>query len=120
MSRDHRKLRVFLAADSAVEAVYKTTRTFPAEERFCLQAQLRRAALSVPANIVEGCARRSPAEYVQFLNVATGSAAEAGYLIDLSHRLGFVKIDDHARLVNAYGEVVSGLKALVTALEGQR
>jgi len=117
MSRDHRKLRVFQTADDAVETVYRATRGFPAEERFCLQAQLRRAALSVPCNIVEGCARRSSAEYLNFLNVATGSAAEAGYLVDLSHRLGFLKAADHERLAGNYADIVSGLKALVTALE---
>jgi four helix bundle protein len=117
MSRDHRKLRVFQLADRAVEAVYRITRTFPASERYGLQAQLGRASVSVPYNIVEGCARRTTAEYVNFVNVATGSAAETAYLIDLSDRLGFVDGPEHEPVPRLYEEIVAGLKALVSSLE---
>jgi four helix bundle protein len=119
MSRDHRKLRVFLSADRAVEAVYRITQAFPACERYGLQAQLRRAAVSVPCNIVEGCARRSSLEYLNFLNVATGSAAEAAYLLDLALRLGFLKAAEHQPVAAVYADIVSGLKSLVSSLEGR-
>jgi four helix bundle protein len=75
--------------------------------------------VSVPCNIVEGCARRSPLEYVNFLNIATGSAAETAYLIDLSHRLGFVTKADHGPVAGVYAEIVAGLKSLVLSLEGR-
>jgi four helix bundle protein len=90
MSRDHRKLRVFEMADSLIIHIYPATKDFPPEERYGLQAQIRRAALSTATNIVEGCARRSEREYRNFLNVATGSASEVRYLIDVSQRLGFL------------------------------
>jgi four helix bundle protein len=90
MSRDHRKLRIFEMADSLVIDIYPATKDFPPEERYGLQAQIRRAAVSTATNIVEGCARRSEREYRNFLNVATGSASEVRYLIDVSQRLGFL------------------------------
>ncbi len=119
MSRDHRKLRVFQSADEAVGVVYRITRAFPLTERYGLQAQLRRAAVSVPCNIVEGCARRSPSEYLNFLNVATGSAAETAYLLDLARRLGFLTVLDHEAAATAYAAIVAGLKSLVASLEGR-
>ena len=90
MSRDHRRLKVFHEADELILAVYAGTAMFPREERFNSCAQVRRSAVSVATNIVEGCARRTTREYLHFINIATGSAAETLYLLDLSHRLAFV------------------------------
>ena len=112
MSRDHRKLRVFKLADELVIDVYGSTNGFPIEERYGLQAQLRRAAVSVPVNIVEGCARRTTAEYCHFLNIAAGSTAEAWYLVGLSGRLGFLGVQDVERLNESYRILASQLEAL--------
>jgi four helix bundle protein len=87
------KASSFTLADSLVEAVYKVSESFSVAERFGLQAQLRRAAVSTACNIVEGCARRTTKEYLNFLNVAAGSSAEAWYLVDLSRRLRFLNAD---------------------------
>jgi four helix bundle protein len=116
MSRDHRKLRVFQRADALVLAVYRATRQFPAEERFGLQAQIRRAAVSAAANIVEGSARRTLAEYVNFLNIAAGSAAEARYLLDLASRLGMLLEHEANALEGGYRELSASLCALMTTL----
>ena len=117
MSRDHRKLRVFHVADALVLDVYRATNRFPVEERFGLQGQLRRSAVSVPSNIVEGSARRHAADYRRFLDIATGSSAEAGYLVDVSGRLGMLKQSDAERLGAGYAELTASLKALVFSLE---
>ena len=76
--RDHTKLRTFELADEVVMLVYRTTARFPKEELFGPTSQIRRAAVSVPSNIVEGCARDSGAEYLRFLNIAFGSLRELG------------------------------------------
>lgn len=116
MSRDHRKLRAFVLADSLVERIYNTTNNFPSEERYGLQGQLRRAAVSVACNIVEGSARRSSREYVSFLNVAAGSAAEACYLSELSGRLGYVTSAQCAELLKGFNELRAKLHALINSL----
>ena len=90
MSRDHRNLRVFGQADEFVLAVYEATRSFPDSEKYGITSQLRCAAVSVPANIVEGCARRTENDFLRFLSIAQGSLRESGYLVSLSHRLGFL------------------------------
>jgi four helix bundle protein len=117
MSRDHRKLRVFVLADALVPRIYKSTNSFPIEERYGLQAQLRRAAVSVPCNIVEGSARRGQKEYLNFLNVAAGSAAEVRYLCELALRLDFMTLKGSEGIVQAYAELSAQLQTLISSLE---
>jgi four helix bundle protein len=87
--RDHTKLRAFELADEVVLLIYRATMEFPKEEIYGLSSQMRRAAISVPSNIVEGCARESQAEYLRFLEIAFGSLRELHYQFDLSKRLGY-------------------------------
>ena len=88
--RDHTKLRAFELADQLAICVYQATTGFPRAEMFGLSAQLRRGAVSIASNIVEGCARSSEAEYLHFLDMAYGSAREVEYQLGLAHRLGFL------------------------------
>ena len=112
MSHDFKKLDIFHLADELVIEVYRVTRRFPPDERYGLQAQIRRASLSVPANIVEGSARDSNREYAQFLRIACGSASEARYLATVATRLGYWQPDDGAALEQRFGRVVRGLEVL--------
>ena len=116
MSRDHRKLRVFAQADDLVTKIYMITQEFPATERFGPQSQLRRAAVSAACNIVEGCARRSTSEYLNFLNIAAGSASEARYLVEISCRLGFLGKGEGKATTARYTELAAGLEALIQSL----
>ena len=117
MSRDPSKLKVFVIADALVPEVYLATQDFPVAERFGLQAQIRRGAVSVPTNIVEGSARRTTKDYLHFLVVALGSASEVRYLLGLAHRLGMlpkVRLDP---LQARYGDLVRAMEKLVQSLE---
>ena len=117
MSRDPEKLHVFHLADALIVQIYKETEAFPTSERFGLQAQIRRAAVSMAANIVEGSARRSIREYVHFLNVATGSTFETRYLLNLSTRLGLLPRIQTENLTNRCTVVAKTLISLMRALE---
>jgi four helix bundle protein len=95
--RDH-KLRAFQLGDQVALAIYKQSRSFPREEMFGLTSQLRRAAVSIASNIVEGAARSSEAEYVHFLDTAYDSAREVEYQVSLAFRLGFLPEPAHQEL----------------------
>ena len=97
MSRNHEKLQTFHLADELAIRVYRETINFPASERHGLQSQIRRAAVSVPTNIVEGCARRSENDYLRFLDIALSSANETDYLLDLCFRLSIFTDDGYQR-----------------------
>lgn len=113
--RDHRKLDVFHLADTLVVAVYRETAAFPRSEAFGLVSQMRRSAVSVTANIVEGCARRTENDYVRFLEIAFGSLRELGYYLDLSVRLGFLDSQRAADMNINQGRTAAALTALIRA-----
>jgi len=84
-------LEVWKTAHQALLATYRITRTFPADERFLLIDQMRRAAMSIAANIVEGFGRRHPKDKIRFYNMSQGSAEELSYFYRVSKDLGYVK-----------------------------
>jgi four helix bundle protein len=88
--RDHKRLKAFEMADSIALEVYHLTASFPKEEIYGLTSQIRRAAVSIPSNIVEGSARESQVEYKRFLEIAFGSLKELHYQITLATRLGYI------------------------------
>lgn len=92
--RDHKKLKAFELSDELAIMIYRITINFPKEEVYGLTSQMRRAAVSVSSNIVEGCARESQAEYLRFLEIAFGSLRELSYQFDLACRLGYVKMNE--------------------------
>lgn len=117
MARDHWKLQAFTLADSLITELYSVSSSGPPEERFGIQAQARRAAVSIATNIVEGSARATTREYSRFLTIATGSARETAYLLSVAARLGFVDESAAGRLANEYEHVAAMLIKLVSGFE---
>jgi len=114
--RDHRKLEAFQLADKLVLSVYAVTKKFPAEERFGLSSQLRRAAVSIGANIVEGSARESKADYIRFLSIAFASARELHYELSVATRLGYFADKQYEQLDMLASRTCSALSGLIKAL----
>jgi four helix bundle protein len=110
--RPHEKLDVWGRAVDFVTVIYRTTDGFPKEEKFGLTSQIRRAAVSIPANIVEGAARESPKEFAHFLSNAQGSASELATELLIAHRLGFLSQKDYSTLnpeLDNIGRMIFGL-----------
>jgi len=90
---DHRKLVAWQEAVKLVKLVYRETASFPRDEIFGLTSQLRRSAVSIPANIAEGAGRNSSRELAQFLGIASGSRAELDTHLEIALQLGFLQAD---------------------------
>ncbi len=114
--RDHTKLRAFELSDEVAVMIYRVTRAFPKEEMYGLTSQMRRAAGSVPSNIVEGCARESQTEYLRFLEIAFGSLRELHYQFGLSKRLGYLGENDGPDCDSKIVEAEKVLAALIRSL----
>lgn len=89
-TRNYRELIAWQKAIDLVESVYRATRTWPREELYGLTNQVRRAVISVPANIAEGQGRSSVKEFMQFVSIANGSLHEVETHLLISHRLGYI------------------------------
>jgi four helix bundle protein len=114
--RDHKNLRAFELADEVAIMIYQFTRNFPKEEVYGLTSQLRRAAVSVPSNIVEGCARESGIEYLRFLEIAFSSLKEAHYQLHLGFRLGYADQSDFSESEVKLNEAEKVLASLIRSL----
>jgi four helix bundle protein len=110
--RNYKDLRVWDEAHGLTLSVYKASQVFPKEERFGLTSQLRRASASIPANLAEGCGRRSDREMARFVQIAMGSGAQLSYHLLLARDLGFIKSEEHAELNANLERVMRMLSAL--------
>ena len=109
--RPFRELKIWELSHELTLAVYELTKSFPPDERFALTSQLRRAAYSVPFNIVEGSARGDK-EFHQFLRISLASAAELDYGILLARDLGYLSPEGYADL----GGRIANLKPMIVKL----
>jgi four helix bundle protein len=96
--RDFRDLKVWQKAHALTIEVYRASKDFPRDEAYGLTSQVRRASVSIAANIVEGCGRNGDAGFARFLRIALGSAAELQYHLLLAKDLGLLRPPLHSRL----------------------
>jgi four helix bundle protein len=99
------KLEVWKIADELALEIYKITKQFPKEEMYGITSQLRRSALSIPTNIVEGYSRKGDKELSCFINISLGSLAETKYLLYFSKRLDYFKSEKYQEIKEGYEEL---------------
>ena len=114
-----KKLAVWQKAYVLSLAVYRETKEFPGSERYGMTAQLRSAALSVPSNIAEGCARRGDGDLIRFLNIARGSIGEVECQLMLSRDLGYLNPAAWAELNDSSEEISRMLGGLINSLRSK-
>ena len=114
--RDFRTIKVWEKAHKLVLEIYKTTKNFPREELYGITNQIRRAAVSIPNNIAEGCGRNSEKELKQFSTIAMGSSSEVEYLLLLSFDLDFITKENYILLNSKIIEVKKMLSSFIVSL----
>jgi four helix bundle protein len=115
--KDFHSLEIWKRSHALTLALYEATRSFPQSELFGLTSQIRRAAVSIPANIAEGCGRDSEAELKRFLDIAHGSASEVEALLLLSRDLKFLAFETCDPLVLELSEIKRMLGAFSRRLK---
>lgn len=116
--KDFRDLKIWNASHNLALEIYKITRDFPPEEKFGITSQLKRAALSIPTNIAEGCGRGSDSDFSRFLQIAFGSASEVEYLLLFCFELKFLDETEYSKLSNDIVEIKKSISALIKKLRG--
>ncbi len=118
--KDFRSLLVWEKAHLLALASYRSTEMFPKREMYGLTSQIRRCAVSIAANIAEGCGKHGNPEFQRFLNIAAGSASELEYHFLLSKELGFLTSERYETLHHAVEEVKRMLASLTRKINEER
>lgn len=114
--KTHKDLEVWKKSIDLVTEVYTLTKTFPKEEQFGLISQMRRSAVSIPANIAEGFGRKTTGELKQFIGIAKGSLSELETLMIISQNLGFIEPDNRINLEQRITEIFRIIGGLTKSL----
>jgi four helix bundle protein len=115
--KNFRKLRVWGKAHEFVLSLYEETQAFPSAEQFGLTSQIRRAGVSIPSNIAEGCGRNSDGELRRFCEIAMGSASEVEYQLLLCRELGFLLERKYLELEKSLTECRKLLNSFIQTLK---
>src|SRR5580658_250534 len=114
--RSYRDLRVWQRGMELVEAIYVITQSFPKQEMYGLSSQVRRAAVSIPANIAEGHSREHTKEFRNFLSMAQGSISELETELEIATRLGYLPAEQFSQLMAQVAGLAKQVRALREAL----
>jgi four helix bundle protein len=114
--QDFRQLKVWEKAHALTLNIYQSTKNYPREELFGLTSQMRRACASIPANLAEGSAKNTDADFARYVQIAIGSASELEYHLLLSKDLGYLKAQEHFHLSDAVVEIRRMLISLASTL----
>jgi len=117
MGRDFKNIKAWQYADDLAVSVYFRTRSFPREELYGITSQLRRAVVSVSANIAEGATREHKKEYLHFLYIAMGSMVEIEYLLHLSRRVEYLEDDEYKKLEDLRKKTAKTLYGLINSVK---
>lgn len=112
--QNYKELKVWGKAHEFTLKVYEVTKAFPKEEMYSLTNQLRRAASIIPANIAEGCGKKTQADFARFLNIAMGSSNEAEYYLILSRDLEYLRHETFEPLLILINEIKAMLISLIS------
>lgn len=115
--KTYRDLIVWQKAMILVSRVYELTRDFPSEEKFGLQIQIRRCAVSIPSNIAEGYGRNSGNEFSRFLQISMGSLFELQTQIEISYNLKFIKKESLSETYELTREIERMLSSLINKIK---
>jgi four helix bundle protein len=115
-NRPHKDLRVWQKSMDLVAEVYRMTNGFPKDQMYVLGAQSQRAAISIPSNIAEGLAKRSPRDRIRFMEIAQGSLSELDTQVELAHRLGFMQQELYDEIMDRMEEVQMLLSGLLRSM----
>ena len=110
--KSYRDLIVWQESIKLVKSVYVISQEFPKEEVFALTNQLRRAVVSIPSNIAEGQKRRTSKDFLQFVQIAFGSAAEVDTQIEIAYQLGYIKLKEYTRINDQIDHILRMLNKL--------
>ncbi|HYL93399.1 MAG TPA: four helix bundle protein [Alphaproteobacteria bacterium] len=115
--RNYRQLEVWEKTHKLTLQLYQRSRTFPKEEFYGLTSQLRRSAMSIGANLAEGCGRQTTPELARFVRIAMGSASELDYHLLLAQDFGYLRSDEHGEFSRELTRIRKMLASLLSTLE---
>ncbi len=118
--RDFKQLKVWEKSHQLTLLIYQITKSYPKDELFGLTSQTKRACSSIPANIAEGCGKRTEADFARYLQISFGSACELEYHLFLAHDLKIISPNNYQKLENLLVEVKKMLASLIGKLLADR